>query len=40
MYIADVASSPRKKVNRSWSSNQEPPPDVIANGIKESSDVS
>lgn len=30
----DGLVSPRRKVERRWSSNQDPPPDVIANGIK------
>ncbi|XP_052786744.1 coronin-1A-like isoform X2 [Mya arenaria] len=36
----EVTSPTRRTVNRSWSANQEPPPDVIANGIKGSNEPS
>ena len=29
-----VVSPTRRRLERKWSSNQDPPPDVIANGIK------
>ncbi|WAR29781.1 COR2A-like protein, partial [Mya arenaria] len=35
----EVTSPTRRTVNRSWSANQEPPPDVIANGIKGSNEL-